>query len=50
MHRQADGVGHLVLNFCGVLRRRDDMHVASLARLGKGGLPLEVKMLLTTDM
>ena len=50
MHRQANGLGHLMLDFGGVLGGGVDDHAAILLWQGEGGLTFEVEMLLPADL
>ena len=46
MHRHANGLGHFVLNFGGVLGRTMDQHIAVFLWQGGGGLAFEIEMFL----
>ena len=50
MVRQAEAVGHLVLDLGRVLRRAMQRHVPVLARNGERRLPLEIEMFLPADL
>ena len=50
MHRQAKGIGHLVLDFRRVLGRGMDDHVTVILRQGKGGLTFQIEMLLPAHL
>ena len=50
MHRDAQSIRHLVLDFGRVLGRGEDMHLPGLGWLGKCCVAFQVEMLLTTHL